>query len=633
VWRKEGGGTVIVYLTTTKQWIVRGMNASERRDERETLLERGDEVPAYLGAGGDPEGGGHLSHEWMRSSEVGEGQQPESLRAVTSWEVWDSESGVFSQQATVLVRPLAVPVSIGGVTEPHAAVCNGSYVAAGPVHDQRAVYRKDGGEVWIEYVKEEEKWYFKGVGLAGEMREYVRSSGKSSAYVVEEVGSWEVLDDSERTWGPQDAVTVARAAFSVHVTGVLGPNALIANRTYGATGRTHGGMPSYVDGTACAWIEYHDNISTWIVKPVVSRGKGEGWVKSKHAVPWAHVAEDCFPFDEHLQARASDGWKTSRSCQIVRAAEPVCIAGVTGARAACINGVYTAAGPRSALRPLYRKQGGDVWIEYHADKEKWMVKGSTFLGDFKGWMRSSDKCPGARVAQDVPSWDLWDKESNSWVKQHSVSVLPAAFPVEINGVSGLYESALNGRYFPMADTHDGQPVYRNARWDMAIEYHASARKWLVKRWSTRGEYIGLLRQHMGVAVRLEELQRWDLWNLHRDNWVVERGVRVSRVAQSVVIGGVQGAYAGFVNGRYGVSAELQCGRPVYCKEAGGDVWIEYRADLENWVVLPTISRGKFGAATEGWLKSGVKCPGAAVVEDVHQWEVRPEREVAQRACW
>ena len=120
---------------------------------------------------------------------------------------------------------------------------------------------------------------------------------------------------------------------------------------------------------------------------------------------------------------------------------------------------------------------------------------------------------------------------------------------------------------------------------------------------------------------LLEIQRWDVWDAALSSWTAEKDVKVQRVAQAVLVGGVTGVYAGFANGKYVVAGETHCGRPVYRKEVGGDVWIEYRADVETWIVLPSISRGRYGSATEGWIKSAGRCPGAMVAEDVQEWEV------------
>ena len=71
-------------------------------------------------------------------------------------------------------------------------------------------------------------------------------------------------------------------------------------------------------------------------------------------------------------------------------------------------------------------------------------------------------------------------------------------------------------------------------------------------------------------------------------WRTDGHIKLQRVATAVVVGGVTGAYAGFANGKYLATNETHCGRPVYRKEAG-DVWIEYRTDIESCKLILQMS--------------------------------------------
>ena len=121
-------------------------------------------------------------------------------------------------------------------------------------------------------------------------RACLRSANKSSlAQVVEKVEKWEEVEVDGTTWTVQPNVTAVRASYAVHVTGATGQNAALANGTYVDAGWPNCGRPTYFKDAPAAWIEFHGGIDCWIIKPWVSRGKGEGWLKSNSSAPWSQV--------------------------------------------------------------------------------------------------------------------------------------------------------------------------------------------------------------------------------------------------------------------------------------------------------------------------------------------------------
>ena len=617
VWKKENAAIMIEHVIHSKQWTVRSMTPGDLRRNTTAaslmqLTSSQRDADLEIGVAG-ADGGGEKGLEWMRASSsnaeddagvLKEDAGALNLPGVERWEVWDKVSERWVEQSSVAVSNLATSVAISGLEGALAELVNGRYSVSGAEHDGRAVYRKLGGSVWAEYHAEEERWMIRGKSQRGTSRGYLRSADKTTARLLQDVERWEAwkpdgrfcAEDSHSeasessAWGLQRSFGISRVFYPVHVTGVTGQNASLANGTFVETGWPNCGRPTYFNDPV-GWIEYHDTIGTWIIKPVSSRGKGEGWLKSNYSCPWAQSVDECIRWDEHHNAMGGEGWKLSRTCRAIRAALPVSITGVTGTRGASINGVYTAAGARSGERSLYRREGGDVWIEYHADREKWMVKGTSFLGEFKGWMRSSDRCPGAQVLEEVPSWDVWDRDCNAWVTQDTVSILPAFFPVEITGVTGPYAKRLNCKYFVTLEQHDGRPVYRSRNGEVGIEFDAELQAWLVKRWSVKGEARAWLRQHEHTPpglYTLLEVPLWGIWDMMNFKWRTDGHIKLQRVATAVVVGGVTGAYAGFANGKYLATNETHCGRPVYRKEAG-DVWIEYRTDIESCKLILQMS--------------------------------------------
>jgi len=96
-------------------------------------------------------------------------------------------------------------------------------------------------------------------------------------------------------------------------------------------------------------------------------------------------------------------------------------------------------------------------------------------------------------------------------------------------------------------------------------------------------------------------------------WSTDGHIKLHRVAHAVVVGGITGSYAGFANGRYRVTNERHCGRPVYRKEAG-DVWIEYRADIESCeLILQKSARAAHAAEIRGQLICAKCCRDCAPV--------------------
>ena len=57
-----------------------------------------------------------------------------------------------------------------------------------------------------------------------------------------------------------------------------------------------------------------------------------------------------------------------------------------GAAADYVNGKYVPGGCAFNGRLVYKKENADVWIEYHAAEEKWMIKRGAARGDFRGWV-------------------------------------------------------------------------------------------------------------------------------------------------------------------------------------------------------------------------------------------------------
>ena len=173
---------------------------------------------------------------------------------------------------------------------------------------------------------------------------------------------------------------------------------------------------------------------------------------------------------------------------IISVGAPILISGLIGERAAHVNGIYAATDQLFGKRPVYKKDGADTYIEYHADKERWVVKRAQRRGKFTGWMRASAPC-ASHAIHDVVGWDVFDKSCRQWRLQEGVLVL-RAHEVVIANVPDLFAESVNGKYTPTGETFGGRPVYKKDEGDVWIEYHADHENWMIKRASVRGEFRG-----------------------------------------------------------------------------------------------------------------------------------------------
>ena len=257
--------------------------------------------------------------------------------------------------------------------------------------------------------------------------------------------------------------------------------------------------------------------------------------------------------------------------------------------------------------------------------------------------------------------------------QTGVRVVRKVDAVRISGATGTYGVRVNGVYHPVAgEACGGRPVYKKEGVNMWIEYWTGTRRWQVKSEVDKGKDVALMFSHAGTeAGAVEEVTGgWQVVNddgtsfsvqagvrvVRRVDAVpssptmddgghttlraplrpfeagpvpsgcdapgpgVQAGVRVMRKADAVRISGATGKHGARVNGVYHPVAGETCGgRPVYKKE-GGDGWIEYSSEWQEWQVKLEASKGKnvasmfSHAVTEAWAVEEVT-GGWQVVND------------------
>jgi len=104
------------------------------------------------------------------------------------------------------------------------------------------------------------------------------------------------------------------------------------------------------------------------------------------------------------------------------------VSGATGPNAAHINGVYKpVAEERVGGKPVYKKDGADIWIEYWPGKEQWQLKPASSKGSDAAYMHSLGTQKEAGMVEEVTDgkpikWTVYDSTKNVWSEQDGTKV-------------------------------------------------------------------------------------------------------------------------------------------------------------------------------------------------------------------
>jgi len=114
------------------------------------------------------------------------------------------------------------------------------------------------------------------------------------------------------------------------------------------------------------------------------------------------------------------------------------VSGATGPHAASINGVYRpVAGEGVGGKPVYKKDGADVLIEYWPGREQWQLKPASDKGKDLSYMASLGTQKEAGVVEEVTAgWKVYDSTTKVWSEQAGVRVVRHAAAVQVSGASG-----------------------------------------------------------------------------------------------------------------------------------------------------------------------------------------------------
>ena len=129
-----------------------------------------------------------------------------------------------------------------------------------------------------------------------------------------------------------------------------------------------------------------------------------------------------------VMEEARGGWTVSdgvslikqAGVRVVRHAAAVCISSAEGTHSASINWVYRAVeGEASGGRPVYKKDGADVWMEYGSARAHWQVKLRADKGKDVSLMTSLGSASEAGVMEETRGgWKVYDFSAKVW-KEHA----------------------------------------------------------------------------------------------------------------------------------------------------------------------------------------------------------------------
>ena len=100
------------------------------------------------------------------------------------------------------------------------------------------------------------------------------------------------------------------------------------------------------------------------------------------------------------------------------------ISGATGDNAWRVNGVYEVTDEVSGGMPVYKKQGAEMWLEYHVSLGQWLSRLTKDKGQANFYRYAYVACDVGVLPDNAPrgAWYVW--VNNAFKAQASVVVTP-----------------------------------------------------------------------------------------------------------------------------------------------------------------------------------------------------------------
>jgi len=224
---------------------------------------------------------------------------------------------------------------------------------------------------------------------------------------------------------------------------------------------------------------------------------------------------------------AAEAAAVQAACAAARAAATyaVRISGATSNYAYFVNGVYEVTDEVFGGMPVYKKQGGDMWLEYHFSTSNWMSRATAHKGQAKAFFYALVGCANGLLPDKAPIGTWLIAVNGSLVAQASIAVTPmsaaevaaeaaavqaacaaaraaATYAVRISGATSNYAYFVNGVYEVTDEVSGGMPVYKR-RGGLAdqvwLEYHVSLCQWMTRMTASKGQVNRNCTAYVGCA--------------------------------------------------------------------------------------------------------------------------------------
>jgi len=199
----------------------------------------------------------------------------------------------------------------------------------------------------------------------------------------------------------------------------------------------------------------------------------------------------------------------------MRKADAVRISGATGKHGARVNGVYhPVAGETCGGRPVYKKEGGDGWIEYSSEWQEWQVKLEASKGKNVASMFSHAVTEAWAVEEVTGGWQVVNDDTTG----HSVQAGVRVMKKETDSNMRWKEEGRRGErcygYMPMDDEGalgGAAPAAAGATASEAAEAPAGTKKRIAerKRKKHQKQKTLVLRREEAKQAEIQELQQRD----------------------------------------------------------------------------------------------------------------------------
>jgi len=361
-------------------------------------------------------------------------------------------------------------VRIRGATGDKDWKVNGLYLVTDEVSGGMPLYKKQGAERWLEYHVSEGCWMSRSTDNKGQELEHC------NAYVICDVGvlpdkaprgAWRVIVtvEDEADFEAQASVLVtpmsaaevaaeaaalqaacaaarAAATYAVRIGGATGDNACYVNGVYKVTDKVSGGMPVYRKQGGKVWLEYHVSQCRWMSRPTSSKGQVKNFCyayvdcdvgvlpdKAPRGAWHVDVDNDAYEVQASVVVTPMSAEEVPAEAAVLRAARAaatyvVCIRGARGDKAWCVNGLYEVMDEVSGGMPVYKKQGAEMWLEYHVSRGQWMSRPTEHKGKASNSCWAYVDCDFGMLPDKAPrgAWHVY--VNNAFEAQASVVVTP-----------------------------------------------------------------------------------------------------------------------------------------------------------------------------------------------------------------